>query len=111
MRDTRPFNVNGNTILVPADTVAPAGVQADGQPNANQFRIFNGGTVTAFLGIGVNAAAATAAAVIPVAGTPAAGIPIPAGIVEVISAPPDAYFSAITASGTASVYVTPGEGL
>ena len=38
-------------------------------------------------------------------------IPIIAGTVEVLTFNPNAYFTGITSSGTAVVYVTPGDGL
>jgi hypothetical protein len=77
---------------------------------AGQYRIINGGTVTVFLGVGVSAAAAAAAAVAATSGTPAAGIPLVPGAVEVFSFDVDTYFSGLAASNT-TLYITPGDGL
>ena len=90
-----------------AATSAPVGVQVPevGTNQGYQFRIHNAGSVIAFLGFGATAGAAQSAALV------ASGVPIPAGVVEVLSFPIGSYFSAITSSGSASVYLTPGKGL
>jgi len=104
---TKAFSPTGPTVTISASTTAPSGVQAleVGTNAGYQFRVHNGGTVMAFLGYGTSAGAAQSAALV------ASGIPLPAGVVEVLSFPVGSYFSAITASSTASVYVTPGKGL
>ena len=103
----------GKTLLVAADTTAPVGTQAITSPCAGgfQYRVCNNGTVTVFYAWSkTSGAAAAALAVIPTA-TSQDSYPLPPGAVEVVTAPADAYFSAITASGTASVFITPGRGL
>ena len=109
---TKAFSPTGKSILVSAATTAPTGVAApeSGTNQGYQFRIHNAGTVTAFLAVGVDASSAQSAAVIPT-GTSQFSVSIPAGIVEILSFPIGSFFSAITASGTASVYITPGKGL
>jgi len=109
---TKAFSPTGKTILVAAATTAPTGVAApeSGTKDGFQFRIHNAGTVTAYLSFGATAQAAQDNAVIPTA-TSQFSIPIPANIVEVLSFPVGSYFSAITASGTASVFITPGKGV
>lgn len=109
------FNPQGNTIVVAAAAVAPAGVQA---PVNNQFdaqatgqvRIVNAGTNLVHLGVGPTAALAQANAVAAAAGSPAAGIPLVAGAVEIMRFPLGSYFSGL-ASGATTVYLTPGEGI
>jgi hypothetical protein len=104
---TKAFSPTGPTVTVTAATSAPSGVQVPevGTNAGYQFRIHNGGSVIAYLGVGSTAGAAQSAALV------ASGIPIPAGVVEVLSFPVGSYFSAITGSSTAAVYLTPGKGL
>lgn len=108
----KPLSPRGKTILVVAATTAPTGVLApeSGTVGGYQFRLHNAGTVTAYLAYGATAGEAQTNAVIPT-GTPQYGIPLPAGIVEVLSFPVGCYFSAITASGTANIFITPGAGV
>ena len=109
------FNPQGNTVVVAADAVAPAGIQApvNGKFNSQatgQVRIINAGTNTVHLGVGPTAAAAQANAVAATAGNPAAGIPLVAGAVEVLRFPAGSFFSGVAGAAT-TVYLTPGEGL
>lgn len=102
---TKAFSPTGPTVTVTAATSAPVGVQVpeSGTSSGFQFRVYNAGTVIAFLGVGSTSGAAQSAAT--------GGIPLPVGVVEVLSFPVGSYFSALTSSGTASVYLTPGKGL
>lgn len=105
----------GNTILVPADAVAPTGVQAlvdarfDGQ-GTGQYRIINSSTNTVFLGVGPTAAIATANAVAPIAGTPSAAIVLVPGAVEVLRFGRESFFSGLAAAAS-TVYIVQGEGI
>jgi len=105
----------GNTVVIPAAAVAPAGVQAlvlskfDAQ-STGQYRIVNSSTNTVFLGIGGTAAEATANAVAPVAGTPSSAIVLVPGAVEILRFNKDTFFSGLS-SAAATVYITPGQGL
>lgn len=75
--------------------------------NATQRMFYNGGTKDCFMAWG----ASNVVAVVPVAGTPANGTPIPAGAIVVLGIPPNAYFAAICAgSDSTTLYITPGEG-
>lgn len=114
MTYTTAFLQNGATQLFTAAVTPPTALQvlptftASLTPR-NQFRIVNAGSVTAFLGAGPTAALAeTNSAVVTNNGN---GIPLVQGAVEVFSFPPDWYFTASTASSTATIYITPGEGL
>jgi hypothetical protein len=110
----KPFNPKGQTIAITADTTAPAGVQAplyskfEGQ-QVGHIRVVNAGATPVFIGYGKDAATATANAVTPTSGSPASGIPILSGEVEILRVPKDMYFSGIS-SATAIFYITPGDG-
>ena len=105
----------GNTVLVPAAAVAPAGVQAlvatkiDAQ-STGQYRIINSSTNIVYLGVGQTAAAATANAVAPIAGTPSPAIVLVPGAVEVLRFGRVAYFSGLAAAAS-SVFIVQGEGM
>lgn len=104
-----PFTPSGNTVTFTAATTAPAAVQAVSTTlGGNQYRILNAGSVVAFLGIGTTAAEANAAAVAVTSSGSA--IPLLAGTDEIITFAPNAYFTAVTASSTAVIYVSPGDG-
>lgn len=109
------FSPLGETIMVAAAAVAPAGIQApvnarfDPQ-NAGQYRFVNAGTNTVFLGAGASASEATANAVAPIAGNPSPAIVLLPGAVEIIRFNQATYFSGLAAAAT-TVYITPGQGL
>jgi hypothetical protein len=100
------FQPLGLTVNFTGATSAPTAVQPNPSNVVNtNFRIVNSGTVTVFLGTGTTAALAGTAA------TVANGIPFVANAVEIMSFPAGTFFTGITASGTAVVYVTMGQGL
>ena len=104
------FQKMGNTVTFTADTVAPTPVQASsGTNNGNQYRVINTGTVTVFLGYGMDAANATTNANIVTSSGPA--FPILPNTDEILTFVPNAYFTGITSSGVATIYITPGDGL
>lgn len=108
---TNAFNQLGNTVTFLANTSAPTAVQAPTNTGlgSTQYEVMNSGLVTVFLGVGITAAAANTNAV--VVSTTAASYPVLPGSDKIITAPPNAYFTGITASGNATIYVTPGEGM
>ena len=107
---TNAFQRTGNTVVFLAATTAPTPVQAVSTTlGGNQYRIINSGLVTVFLGYGANAAAASAAATVVT--TSGEAIPILPGTDEILTFVPNAYFTGITISGTANVYVTCGDGM
>ena len=107
---TNAFQKTGNTVVFLADTTAPTPVQALSTTlGGNQYRVINSGTVTVFMGYGANAAAASAAATVVT--TSGEAIPILPGTDEILTFVPNAYFTGITISGTANVYVTCGDGM
>jgi hypothetical protein len=104
-----PFTPSGNTVTFTAATTAPAAIQAVSTTlGGNQYRILNAGSVTAFLGVGTTAAAANSAAAVVTSSGQA--IPLLAGTDEIITFLPNAYFTGVTGSSTAVIYITPGDG-
>ena len=104
------FTRTGNTVTFLAATTAPAAVQAVSTTlGGNQYRIINAGSVTVFLGYGTDGSSANSnAAIITSTGT---SIPLLPGTDEILSFVPSAYFTGITATSNATVYVTPGDGM
>ena len=104
------FTRTGNTVTFLAATTAPNAIQAVSTTlGGNQYRIINSGSVTVFLGYGTDGASANSnAAIITTTGT---SIPLLPGTDEVLSFVPNAYFTGITATSNATVYVTPGDGM
>src|SRR5690242_17990882 len=100
-QSNRPFRPLSATTASLAVTTATGSVALLGQ--AMQYRVFNAGASTIFVELGNSAVTAVLAT----------AMPIPAGAVEYLSAPVAVaapYLAAITASGTATVYTTGGEG-
>jgi len=104
------FTKTGNTVAFLAATTAPAAAQCVSSTlGGNQYRIINSGSVTVFLGYGTSASdAGNNATVITTTGT---AFPLLPGTDEILTFVPNAYFTGITASGTATVYITPGDGM
>ena len=109
MAVSAPFTPTGNTVTFTAANVAPSTVQAVSTTiGGNQYRLLNAGSVTVFLGVGSTAAQANASATVVTSS--ANCIPLLAGTDEIITFTPNAYFTGITSSSTAVVYITPGDG-
>jgi hypothetical protein len=110
MSVSAPFTPSGNTTTFTAViTTPPTPVQAVSTTlGGNQYRILNAGTVTVFLGVGRDAAGATANAAVVTSN--AASIPLLAGTDEILTFVPNAYFTGITGSSSAVIYITPGDG-
>ena len=105
-----PFWPLGNTRTITAATTAPTGVQplvanVRESIDRNHYRVVNAGAVTVFIGTGATAGEAQTNA------TVANGLPVLPGAVEILRFEANSFFSAITASGTATFYVTAGEGI
>lgn len=109
------FNPQGETVVVAAAAIAPAGVQAPvyqrAQPQeTGQIRVVNASTNLVHLGYGPTAAIAQANAVAALAGNPAPSVPVVAGTVEILRFPAGSFFSGV-AGAASTIYLTPGEGL
>lgn len=104
------FTKTGNTVTFLAATTAPTAVQCVSSTlGGNQYRIINAGTVTVFLGYGTDAATAnTAAAVVSTTGQ---SFPLLPNTDEILTFVPNAYFTGVTSTSNATVYITPGDGL
>jgi hypothetical protein len=107
---TNAFTQFGNTITFLAATSAPTPVQAVANTlGGNQYRIINSGNVVVFLGYGSTAAQATTNAVTVTSSQPA--LPLLPGTDEILTFVPNAYFTGVTSSGTANIYITNGDGM
>ena len=104
------FTKLGNTVTFLAASTAPAPVYCESTTlGGNQYRIINNGTVTVFLGYGSTASDATNNAVLVTSSQNS--LPILPNTDEILSFVPNAYFTGVTSSGTANIYITPGDGL
>lgn len=104
------FTKTGNTVTFLAATTAPTAVQCLSTTlGGNQYRIINAGTITVFLGYGTTADAANSAAQVVTSSQTA--FPLLPNTDEILTFVPNAYFTGITASGNATIYITPGDGL
>jgi hypothetical protein len=107
---TQAFTKTGNTIAFVANVAAPTAVQCTSTTlGGNQYRIINASSVTVFLGYGTSSSDASNNAVVIT--TTGLAFPLLAGTDEILSFVPNAFFTGITASGTANVYITPGDGM
>lgn len=107
---TNAFQKTGNTVVFLAATTAPAPVQAVSTTlGGNQYRIINNGLVTVFMGYGTTSAEANNNCAVVTTSGPS--FPLLPGTDEILTFVPNAYFTGITVSGTANVYVTCGDGL
>lgn len=104
------FTKTGNTITFVANTSAPTPVQCLSTTlGGNQYRVINTGTVTVFLGYVQDTANATTNANVVTSSGPS--FPLLPSTDEILTFVPNAYFTGITSSGAATIYITPGDGL
>jgi hypothetical protein len=115
MANNIAFQAQGKTTRINVTTSANTVSILSDSP-CNQLRVHNGTGAEVFVRLGTES---TDAAVIPVAGTPAYGTILHNNQTVIFTTPRQCanvaansvYVSAIVATGTATVYVTPGEGL
>ncbi len=113
MANNIAFQAQGKTTRINVSTTANTVSILSDSP-CNQVRIHNGTAAEVFIRLGTGS---TDDAVIPVAGTPAYGTILHNNQTVLFTAPKQTtnvaslYVSAIVSTGTAIVYVTPGEGL
>lgn len=104
------FTKTGNTVTFVANTSAPTPVQCLSTTlGGNQYRVINTGTITVFLGYGTTSAEAANNAVVVTSSQ--TSFPLLPSTDEILTFVPNAYFTAISSSGTATIYITPGDGL
>ena len=105
------FTPMGNTVTFTAATSAPTPVQATSSIiGATQYKIvIPAGNNTVFIGFGTTSAAATAGA----ANVTSSGnaFVMLAGTDQVITLNGNMYFTGVTNTGTAQVYIMPGDGV
>ena len=109
-----PFQPLGPTHLVIGNVALPTPVQINVQKTTTgvgQYRIINNSILMVFLGVGSTAAQATANAAAPTVGNPNRTIPLVPGAVEVLRFVNNAFVTALSPSGAADIYITPGQGL
>lgn len=105
MSDVSPFGPAGSaTVALPVTAVSARVAVQSGLKN-RRVRIYNAGTSDAAIEFGDS----TIVAVFPTGATGASMV-IPAGAVEVLTIGAS-NLAAITATGTATLYITPGEGI
>lgn len=104
MATPSPFSANSATVNIAA-TTSTGNVALGGSGYGHggiSVRIYNAGPATVFIEFGTSAVTAATAT----------SIPVPAGAIETqVVGPAITHVAAITASGTATVYFTPGQGL
>lgn len=104
------FTKTGNTVAFVANLTAPTAVQCSSTTlGGNQYRIINAGSVIAYLGYGTTASDASNNAVVIT--TTGQSFPLLPSTDEILTFVPNAYFTAITSTGSAQIFVTPGDGL
>lgn len=110
MSVSAPFTPVGNTVTFTATNPAPTPVQSTSSTlGGNQYRIINSGSVTVFLGYGTTSALAASGATTPNGSVPNV-LPLLPGTDEIITFVPNAYFTGNTATSSAVVYITAGDG-
>lgn len=106
------FSLSGKSGTFTAASTAPTPVQIqpdDANAQGQQYILTNIGNVPAFIGWGSAAAIATLNATVPTATQTRCYCLLPMSQVA-ITGPITAYFTGITSSGTAIIYVSPGYG-
>lgn len=99
MTDVTPFRPDAAATVNLAVTTTTGRVQVLASARRRNFRIFNAGSVTVFVELGGSTVAAVATTAIPVAG---------GASLVLNNSGSNTYVAAITASSTATLYVTPG---
>ena len=97
LSNTAALSVSSVTASAAITLPSEGGVAAT--PGARTCRVFNATAVTVFIQFGDSTVVATTAK-----------MPVPTGAVEVFSIGGATYIAGITASGTGTVYATPGYG-
>jgi hypothetical protein len=102
------FTPMGNTVSFVAAVSPPTPVRAVSTTiGGTQYRVHNTGNVAVYMGFGDSASAATTMANVSIVGSTLSLMP---NSVEVFTFNANVYFTGATASGTAVVNITPGDG-
>lgn len=114
MANIGTFQPVGQTYSITAGVTPPTPIQISFQViGSGAFRVTNIGSYPVFLGFGSDATTATANAAIPTTGTPTNTAPLLPTATEVFNPAcgSNVWVTASTASGTSTIYITPGEGM
>lgn len=118
----QPFTPQGNTVAITVTAASSTAVQV---PNvqgsglgSGNYLLTNIGTQTVHMAFtaarqsdqSLTTAGTAVAAVIPVPGTPANGVPLLAGTSQTMTLPPGAWITTIAAAVGSTLYITPGDG-
>ena len=103
----------GLTYAIPMTTSVslPVQPQVTTTYGAMQCRIINYSNYLTYLGVGMTAAAAVTNANAPTGGAPTLAVPLLPGTDEVFTFPQGSWFAAVTTQGTATLYITTGDGM
>lgn len=102
------FTPMGNTVTFTAAATAPTPVQAKSTTiGGTQYRVHNTGSVVVYMGFGDTDTAASTMANTTIVGSTISLMP---NSVEVFTFNVNQYFTGATASSTAVVNITPGDG-
>lgn len=112
MEGYQPFKPGASTYLIPAATPASTPIQIGGRNSGDvTYQFYNASTTTdAFISYATTSATAAANAVVPTAGNPQPVLFVPAGAVLDYTLNGQMWLSGVVSSGSATVFVTPGEG-
>ena len=117
MRSMQPFRQITQTHAIVASATPPTAIQLPQSSNAydrcviSDAFFYNPSSSDVWVGLGATAAQALANTSIPTSGSPTNARVIPAMSYGVLDYPRDAFITARTASGTATIYVAAGIGL
>lgn len=109
----RPFQASSPTYLISASVTGVLGTQILGANNSLnatgpiQYQIYNSGTVGAWVAMATDS---NVVASVPGVGAPSNSIWVGPGVTRVVTEAANAYISAITQSGSATLFVTAGTG-
>lgn len=110
---TQAFSPRGKTYELDVTDSAHSAVQILGAPtNQTTYQLVNAGASTCFVAFGPTSTSASVTPSAPTNTTPGYGVPIVSGEIVTYNGIPNAWFSAICASGlSTSLFITAGEGL
>ncbi len=107
MSNVTAFQALGSTALLNVSGTSSNVQVTTANGNAQQYVVANLGPNTAYLAFSPSP---DVEAVIPTAGSPSNGMPIGSGQTFAFTGPPNAWWAGIS-TGTASCFITPGEGM
>jgi hypothetical protein len=102
------FQITGQQYAINLTTAASTPIRLTGY---TELRVFNPSAVMIHVTFASTSALATSQCVAAVHGTPSLAVAIPAGALEIIRVPKNSYVAGLTASSTATVYLTAGRGV